>query len=289
LPYNLPAIATKDKPFRAIRPTYTQQQELLRLYMPVLQAWQTSAVADMAAYNPAQTPDDSNDKRTAAEVSALLLIMGLRFDTFFNKMEAWHRGKWLASVASATGVDAKWMTAGPVLVANRLARRTAASQGNGVVAAARQASVAVAPVADIGKAILDAVASSSSLAQSLSDEARARVRNAIIGGQRSGKPATEVARDINKGLTRSRKRALGIADNETDNFVKAATDARMAEAGLDFGKWEHLAGQKHPRPEHRARNNQLYAADDTVWGELFLPHCHCTKVPVLKLGGFSGI
>lgn len=292
--YSLPDIATRDKPFRPILPNAVDEQAYLRLLTPVLQEWRNSAARSMNAYVLAQatgelTGLDEEDRDTAALVAALLAL--INWSGFFERVETWHRGKWVASVAHATGVDAKWMTQAPGVVVGSFAPRSVTTASSGVVQAAKEAaSIArqVSTTSGITNAVSQAVASAKSLAASLSEEARARNRQAIIGGLRRGAPATEVARDVNAGLVKSKKRAVGIAENELDNFLKAATKARMAEAGLDFGKWRHQP-QRNPRLHHLARDGKLYRAGDPILNEMLLPNCKCTYVPVLRIGKFSGI
>lgn len=295
MPYSLPELATRDRDFRTITPNAIDEQAYLRLLTPILQEWRDSAARSMTAYAAADISGiEEEDNHTAEKVALLLLF--IRWPSFFDKVETWHRGKWLASVNYATGVDAKWMTASPgVPVGTGLGLSIGQGSG-GVVQAARAAtnapSIARQPITSNGitNAVSEAVASAKSLAASLSDEARARNRQAIIGGLRRGATATEVARDVNAGLVRSRKRAVGIAENELDNAVKAFTTARMSEAGLDFAKWQHNTRPlSRARMEHYHRDGNLYRADDKIWADQLLPFCRCAKVPVLKLGKFSGI
>jgi len=62
----------------------------------------------------------------------------------------------------------------------------------------------------------------------------------------------------------------------------------MAEAGLDFGKWKHTP-QLNPRLDHLAMDGNIYRLSDPVWRLQYLPNCKCQPVPVLRIGGFSGV
>jgi len=306
MPYYLTALATRDKPFRVIEPNAVQTGELLRLYTPILRAWRDSAARSMNAYVLALNTGelaglDEEDRQTAAEIAALLAL--IQWGSFFQKAETWHRSKWLSSVSYATGVDARWMTAAPVVGPPAATFRPASNNTpSGVSAAAKAATQspitaqqrvvrsATAGLSQetITRAVNDAVASSQSLARSLSDEARARIRAAVLGGVRANRPATEVAKQINKALGLGRDRARRIAVKEMDNFVKAATRARMAEAGLELGKWQHNTLRNY-RVDHKARQGQIYALSDPIWAQQYEPGCRCQAIPVLRIGKFSGI
>lgn len=306
MPYDLPSIATRSREFRTIEPNATLEADLLRLYTPILQKWRDSAAISVALY--AQGADmEQQDDNTAKEIALLLLF--LKFSEYFTKVETWHRSKWLASVKAATGVDATWMTSAPVMTSGRTATAYVEPVG-GVVASAKAATANTARFAPntftnapsrayadpwntlagktpVTAAVENATASARQLAKSLSDETQNRINQALAAGRRTGASATDVARDINTALAKGRKRAIGIAENELDNAVKGLTQARMSEAGLDFGKWHHTP-QRNPRLNHRARNGNLYRASDPILNEMYLPNCKCSFVPVLKLGKFSG-
>jgi hypothetical protein len=314
--YNLPALATRDRSFRVITPTAIQEGEALRLLTPILRTWRDSAAVSLALYAQNASADQLADQDNHTERALAALLIGLKWRTLFERIETWHCAKWLSSVSAATGVDVRWLVEAPIrgFAGVVAAPSTVTSQG-GLVSVARQAArghfetlnrtTAIAipspslvyPVsgggslsggAQIANVIDDAAASASNLAKSLSDEAQNRINQAMAAGRRTGASASDVARAINAGLAKSRRRAGGIAENEVDNAVKAFTDARMAEAGLSFAKWHHTA-QRNPRPDHLAKDGKLYKNDDSVWNLQYLPNCKCAKVPVLKIGKFSGI
>lgn len=308
MPYNLSALATKNRPFRVITPTAAQEGEALRLLTPILRTWRDSAAVSLALYAQNASADQLADQDNHTERALAALLIGLKWRTLFERIEAWHRTKWLSSVSAATGVDARWLAEAPIrgfggVVA---APSTATSQG-GLVSVARQAArghfktlnrttaiVVPSPSlvypasgggslsggAQIANAIDNATVSATNLAKSLSGEAQNRINQAIAAGRRTGAAASEVARTINTGLAKSRRRAGGTAENEVDNAVKAFTDARMAEAGVDVAEWVHTR-QRHPRIWHEARDGKQFKADDKVWNELYLPNCKCSKVPVI--------
>jgi uncharacterized protein with gpF-like domain len=149
------------------------------------------------------------------------------------------------------------------------------------------AGLAVSGLTGIDKAVADAVAANVALVRSVSDDTRARIANAVIGGVRSGRSATEVARTINAGLKLSKKRAERIAEDQVAKATKAYTRARIVEAGFKESAWHHSHIPKRPRPNHLARDKKIFAISDPVWRELDEPGCLCFEVPVIgvKVGG----
>lgn len=272
--YELAALARADKPFRVIQPTATQEAELLRLYTPIIQTWRNAATNMLAAYTLASAtgvldPIEEEDSRTAEAIAALLLL--IRWRSFFGRVESWHRSKWLASVASATGVDATFMTMPPNGLATQPVMNRRAKRAAGLAPA----------LSPIDKAVADAVASNTALIRSVSNDTRARINNAVISGIRRGASKDEVARQINKGLVMSRERAKRIASNEMDNAVKAMTMARMEEAGVQWGEWEHNTPVERARISHLQRDKKVFRIGAPIWQELYLPFCRCQMRPRL--------
>lgn len=270
--YDLAALAKRNRPFSVITPRSTDEGALFRLYTPVIKRWRDSATRMMAAYTLAMQTGalaglEEEDQETAADIAALLALID--FGAFFGRVETWHRGKWLASVSAATGVDATYLVqpAAPVGM-NRAERRAAASRG--LIPSARGI-----VTAGIDKAVSDAVAANVSLIRSVSDDTRARIFNAVMAGVRSGAKADDVARRINRGLTMSRDRARRIAESEMDKAVKAMNTARMVEAGIGLGEWVHNTPRERARLNHLARNGQVYDLSDPIWGDQMLPNCRC--------------
>ena len=252
--YNLASLTTtaNPKPFRPITPTAQQEGELFRMYTPVIQRWRDSATRMMAVYALADMAAvEEEDSNTAAEIAALLLL--IRWNEFFSKVESWHRSKWIADVSRARGVDATFLVRPPV----------AAMAGD-----------------PIGITVQQAVSANVGLIRSVSDEARARIYNAVMGGMRRGASKDEVARQINRGLALSRNRARFIASDQMDKTVKAMSFARMDEAGIVSAGWKHTP-QQHPRLHHKARDGNVYRITDPIWRELYEPNCKCQPVPVI--------
>ena len=278
--YDLAALTAtaRPKPFRPITPTAQFEGELFRMYTPIIQRWRDSATRMMAVYALADmAAAEEEDSNTAAEVAALLLL--IRWNEFFSKVGSWHRAKWIADVSRTRGVDATFLVERPsyALNTNRAARRAEASIARRAgIEAASQAS----GMSSIDRAISDAVSANVGLIRSVSDEARARIYNAVMGGMRRGASKDEVARQINRGLALSRNRARFIASDQMDKTVKAMSFARMEEADIVSARWKHTP-QQHPRLHHKARDGNVYRITDPIWRELYEPNCKCQPVPVI--------
>ena len=283
MPYNLSQLTATPhpKPFRPIAPTAQFEGELFRMYTPIIQRWRDSATRMMAVYAIADmAAAEEEDSNTAAEIAALLLL--IRWNKFFSKVESWHRSKWIADVSRARGVDATFLVESPsyALNMNRAARRAEAS-------IARRAGIEVASQASgmsaIDRAISDAVSANVGLIRSVSDEARARIYNAVMGGMRRGASKDEVARQINKGLGMSRDRARRIAINQMDAAVTTLTRVRAEEAGIEKFQWQHNTPADRARIHHLNRNGKVFRWDDRSLDALpgVLVGCRCRALPVV--------
>ena len=283
MPYNLSQLTATPhpKPFRPIAPTAQFEGELFRMYTPIIQRWRDSATRMMAVYAIADmAAAEEEDSNTAAEIAALLLL--IRWNEFFSKVESWHRSKWIADVARARGVDATFLVERPsyALNMNRAARRAEASIARRAgIEAASQAS----GMSAIDRAISDAVSANVGLIRSVSDEARARINNAVMGGMRRGASKDEVARQINKGLGMSRDRAKRIAVNQMDAAVTTLTRVRAEEAGIEKFQWQHNTPADRARIHHLNRNGKVFRWDDRSLSELpgILLGCRCRALPVV--------
>lgn len=287
--YDLAGMAQRARPWRVIEPTASLASDLAKLQLTPVRLWRAAAASMMAAYAAALASGSvdelaQEEQSHALEIAAILAL--IQWSGYFARLEAWHRRKWLASTANAAGVDvAPYLTVPTGLTAatNRTIRRATAS---GLRAAAREAVrvqrgavEAVSSLSGIDAVLGNAIASNVSLVRSVSEQARARIANAVFNGVAAQTPVEEVAREISNGLALSKKRALRVAKDQTSKAVKALNRFRIEEAGFKSGAWEHLAGQLHPRLHHQARDKKVYRLDDPIWGELMLPNCHCQVGP----------
>lgn len=288
--YDLAAMAVRSRGWRAIEPTAALQSDLFAVgYRPILAAWSNAAASLMPAYAAALVSGSvdelvAEEQSHATEIAALLLL--IQWSTYFQRLEQWHRRKWLASTANAAGVDVAPYLAAPSGVPASTNRATRRATASGLRAAAREAvrvqRGVVAPLPSlqgIDAVLGNAAAANVSLVRSVSEQTRARIANAVFNGVKAGTSPEDVAKEIAQGLAISRKRALRIAQNETVQASKALDDFRIKEAGFTSAAWEHSHLPERPRPWHLQRDGKVFGLDDKVWAELTLPFCRCRKRP----------
>lgn len=290
MPYDLAALANRSRPWRVLEPTAALQSDLFAVgYRPILTAWSNAAASLMPAYAAALASGSvdelaAEEQSHAAEIAALLLI--IQWSGYFQRLEQWHRRKWLASTANAAGVDVAPYLAAPTGITTTPNRATRRATASGLRAAAREAVrvqrgvVGAVPSLQGMDAVLgNAVAANASLVRYVSEQTRARIANAVFNGVAAQTPVEEVAKQIASGLAVSRKRALNIAKDQAHKTTKALNKFRIEEAGFSSAQYNHLAGQLHPRLHHQAHDKKVYRLDDPVWAGLLEPNCHCTYGP----------
>lgn len=265
---NLPAL-TRAKgvrrasvTLRPIVPTKAQATDLAQIIAPAWQVWREAEERIMAGYDPAPLPtgdslevvpektasdasipagfalEQTRDGMTLDSAAAIDAAIGETAAEFLRRLvttvtpglrrwsvrlESWHRGRWVSAVSAATGVDL-----GTVLT-------TLPTQDTLEVWLSRNVA----------------------LVQNISDQAQARISDAIWRGYQERRPARDVAKDIGEATDLSRKRALFVASDQTSKLSAQLDDERMAEAGLELWKYRH-SGKLHPRSWHKARDGRIY-------------------------------
>jgi len=249
---------------RVIEPTKAMVDDLARIYMQGVRIWSAAAKEKiLPAYQRALERRSARDglvlddigETTAAfqnidpELRRLLLTLTPELRDWFVRYEAYHRGKWKANVLTATGIDI---------------------------------SVLLGPL-DAQQTLADLLAWNVSLIADVSQEAQAKISQAVFAGYQQRQPAREVAARINEVLLGSRRRALSIASDQSNKLSSALDQERRRQAGLDHWKWRS-SHKVHFRPEHQARDGKVYT-DKTAPSDLpgQLPFCGCKAQAVLSL------
>lgn len=263
--FNLARLLTRAKAIRrktiTLRPIVipaTHATDLYQsVYAPVLAVW-SEALADIeAAYTrtlaemQTDAPADASAAISAAErrIAAAVVTLRLRLERWARRLEAAHRAKWRGAVLAATGIDLD------TLIGPNDARLT--------IEAVIERNVA--------------------LISSVSDQARARIADAVFRGFRERKAAADVAKELREAVDMGRARARRIAADQTVKLARSLDQERRREAGINTWEWIH-SHKLHPRPEHVARNGKVYSDDDPpadMPGEL--PFCGCTSRAVLDV------
>jgi hypothetical protein len=240
MPFDLPQLARRNSrrrnvTLRPIVPTSAQATDIARIIAPAWRIWAENVERIMAEYDPKPLGDgltlDSPDA-----IQRILDAIGGEFLTrlvaeitpglrrLSVRTETWHRAKWAAAVKAGTGVSLDTvLTAQPV---------------QETLEAWIQRNVA--------------------LAKNISDQAQARIADAVFRGYEARLPAREVAKAIREAAGLGRKRALRIAADQSSKLTAALDAERQAEAGIAWFRWRH-SGKLHPRAWHKARDGRVYA------------------------------
>lgn len=238
---NLPRLARaqgrrRDVTLRPIVPTAAQATDLAAIIAPAWRIWAERTDAIMAGYDPAPLPasdalttDSATHMQSAIEAAAndflarlvAIITPGLR--RFAVNVERIHRGKWIAAVRAGTSVDLSTILTG-------------------------------FPVEETVETF---VARNVALVRNISDQAQARIADAVFRGYEARTPAREVAKEVREATGMGRRRAIGIAGDQSSKLSAALDTQRQIEAGLEFFKWRS-SHKLHFRPEHAARDGKVY-------------------------------
>jgi len=215
----------RDVTFRPIFPTQSQAQDLAKLYLDVVKAWER---ADLLQSYDGATRDSPSDsaatiEQVENEISRLVLAFGVNVRQWAIRIERWHRDKWAAAVLSSTGVDIKMM-------------------------------LSAQPVQET---IETFIARNVALVKDVSDQARGRISDAVFRGYQQRQPAREVAKAIREATGMARDRSVRIASHQTANLSAAFDRERKDEAGISLFRWRH-SGKRNPRADHKARDGLVY-------------------------------
>jgi SPP1 gp7 family putative phage head morphogenesis protein len=248
----------KEIPLRPVRMPATMATDLYQTaYQPVLAAWEQAIPAIMAEYERTlaqMTQDSPADVRMAIDrtegvVATVMLNLRQRLTRWARSFEAMHRQRWTAAVLSATGVNLQTLI-GPETV---------------------QMTIEAVIERNVG------------LVADVSAQARQRIGDAVFRGFTNRAPASEVAKEVREAVAMGRRRAKGIAADQTNKLAAALDQQRRREAGIDTFAWI-ASGKVNYRPEHQARDGKRYT-DDKPPPEMpgQLPYCGCTSRAILVL------
>lgn len=230
-------------------------------YAPMVNLWTEALPQIIAAYEQSLALTDStadSPERISATISRVddeaarvILTVRLRLSQWALRFEAWHRAKWRGAVLTATGVDLGTML-GP---------------------------------SEVRETLAGMLERNVSLVKSVSEQARARIADAVFRGLSQRIPAREVAKDIRESVGMARRRALNVASDQLVKVNASLNSERRREAGIDTWAWAS-SHKVHFRPEHAARDGQRYTDADAPQDlPGMLPYCGCTERAVLSLDG----
>lgn len=184
-----------------------------------------------------------------AALQRLVLELNPSLRLWAMRTEEWHQGKWKRAVLDAVSIELE------TLIGSE----------------------------DMRETIEAWLLRNTGLIRNISDEARGKIGDAVFRGFQRRATAVEMAKEIREVVGMSRARAIRIAGDQTVKLASALDAERQRQGGLDEWKWRH-SGKLHFRPEHKARNGNLYN-DETEPEDLpgELPYCGCVRQAVLNL------
>lgn len=239
--YNLPTLARRagkrrDITLRPIVPTQAQATDLATIYAPAWRLWADSVDRILARYDPQPLPtadaltiDTADHVQSAIEgvANEFLTILTARITPALQRWiitaERVHRDKWAAAIKAGVGVDLDMLLS----------------------------------AGEVQETLSTFMARNVALCRNVSDQARARISDAVFRGYQNRIPARDVAREIREATGMGRTRAIAIASDQSSKLSAALDTERMAEAGIALWKYRH-SGKAHPRSTHKVRDGRIY-------------------------------
>lgn len=253
-------VRRKSITLRPINPASAFTNDLATIYAPSWRVWREAVPAIMGTYDvvpiadgltvdsPAQTEQVMN--AAAAEfIRVLVATVTPSLRRWAVLVEQWHRNKWIDAVKAGTGIDLATLLFGsgePETVETFIARNVA-------------------------------------LVKNVSDQAQARISDAVWRGYQQRLPARDVAKEISGAVEMGRSRAIRIASDQNAKLCAALDRDRQVEAGLEQYRWRH-SGKLHPRVDHKARDGKLFDLGRPIGDQPGdLPFCGCRAQAYIPL------
>lgn len=249
MPLSLAQLASRTNPnsrrrpivIRDIAPPASIATDLYRaVYAPVIALW-TAAIPGIVAEYERTLATLTTD--SPADVQAVIEAASADFDRVFIelsaalrdwavKTERWQRNRWQAAVKASTQVDLG-MLIGP---------------------------------AEVRTTLEQYIEWNVALVKDVSAQAQKRIADTVFAGLQNRTPVRDVARQIREAVDMGRRRATGIAADQTSKVAAALADERAFDVGLSVWRWRH-SGKKHPRENHKVRDGNLYSDDKAMVGK----------------------
>jgi len=246
---NLPALARratnphrKSVTLRDIIPPATLATDLYRAtFLNVVTMWQRYTTRILAEYErslSALTTDSPADvnrvlDEASGEFSRLLLLLTPALRSWVLRVEKWQRGKFIGAVLSASRVDLSTLI-GPE---------------------------------DVAQTLEQVIEWNTNLIRDVNDQARQKIANAVFSGLTGRRPAADVAKDIRAATGFARDRSMRIASHQLSSLTSQLAAERRRAAGLTVYRYRHSA-KLHPRLDHLARNDKLFADTEADAGRI---------------------
>lgn len=255
--YSLPTLISnagvKPRPFRQIKPTEALRSDMAAPYMDLVRAWAAQSPALMAAYRSALASGDLSViqrqvEASAADVERSLATIERRFPQIVARLEQWHRLQFTARIKAATGIDTA-MFASPQ---------------------------------DVAVEASNAVAWNEQLIGDVHRQVKGAIVGALAGALAVAAPVAFAQGGVSTALKKAKRRGLNIGVDQVDRTARAFDRARRQAASLDSFIWHHT-DQRHPRPEHKARDGRTYSQSNAPNDRAgTLPFCKCWEEPLFS-------
>lgn len=226
----------RDITLRPIVPTAAMATDLAAIYAPAWQVWRDAMDSILAGYDPPPlVTGDTLTTDSPAQVEASIATTAAEFlrrlvtditpglKRWTVRSELWHRDKWITAVRAGTGVDLS----------------------------------TVLSVFGTEDTLAAFIARNVALAKNVSDQAQARISDAVWRGYQNRTPVREVAKEIRETVGMARDRSVRIAADQNNKLSAALDMERQAEAGIELVKWRS-SHKLHARPHHAARDGKIF-------------------------------
>lgn len=248
----------KSARLRPIIPTGVLEQDLFAIYADSLRIWATAVSKLADSYTQPGPVTDATPQVEAIlneairNADSIIFYQTERLGRWVTRVGNWHGQKTISGVKSALGVDIT-----PYINFN-----------------------------DIAGLLNDSVRANVALIRSVNSDTRSRVEAVVYDAFVNRRTKKEFTDALAKVMGITKKRAWLIASDQLYKLNIALTAYRNQQMGIELYEWEHLDGQKHPRPVHVARDGKLFRWDkppqDGPPG--YAVNCHCAARPYVELG-----
>lgn len=240
---------------RPIQTTQAQAKALQRIYAPIMQVWSVGvrerilpAYARSLATFTGDSPVDIEVEIEAVDEEAVRATLDFRalFREWAQSLMLWHVNRIGSQLTYATNVDLTTQLGGA------------------------------------SETIEDLLARNTALVRDVSDQAMGRIADIVFRGLQQRTPIRDVAKEINDALGLGRARSLRIASDQTVKLSAALDRLRQEQLGFDSFVWRH-SGKVHYRPEHLARDGQVFSWGSDVAKEDppgYAPFCFPSDQPI---------
>jgi SPP1 gp7 family putative phage head morphogenesis protein len=267
MPFDLTAMAAakgrrRNVTLRPLIPTKSRADELAAILIRAATHWAAASAAILAGLDQKPLPTgDALTLDSPAQIQAtvdttaadflhrVLVDITLSLRRWAVRSEQIHRDKWTAAIKAGTDVDLS----------------------------------SVLTSLGTEDTIAAFVARNVALAKNISDQAQARIADAVWRGYQNRTPVRDVAKEVREATGMARDRAVRIAADQNAKLWAALDMERHAEAGIEQYRWRH-SHKAHPRSWHVARDGKIFPlgepAGDTP-GQA--PFCGCRAQAYLPI------